>query len=319
MGMKTQLMIEDQSVKTPSGFIVTPSEALSDTNANPSSPTPSYEFLNPKKKLKVESWIKNSKNVDLLADSDIEFKEEIEEGEEGEWLDIEEPLDLVDTCEESVYESLIKEMPRCSLNYDFRIEKGDPRNLKIHCMIGHKLIANAYIDVALPMNIMSLAHYNSIRKNRYEYRGQNFVGLGKDMHVFVGSLTCLAINRKHGLMTFTNGIREVTFKTPYKDPKRSELTSEGHDLLSSRVILSEDDYDRGCRKSSDLENEFYRGTIKLGPEYRTGLDESSSSGRDENQRGVTKLLQEILSGLACRKFSGKKKYSLQNVETVSGS
>ncbi|GJV61700.1 MAK10-like protein [Tanacetum coccineum] len=36
-----------------------------------------------------------------------------------EWLDVKEPLDLVDTSEESVYESLIKEMPKCSLNYDF--------------------------------------------------------------------------------------------------------------------------------------------------------------------------------------------------------
>ncbi|GJR67472.1 hypothetical protein Tco_0013537 [Tanacetum coccineum] len=52
-----------------------------------------------------------------------------------EWLDVEEPLDLVDTSKESVYESLIKEMPKCSLNYDFRIKKGDPRNLKIPCMI----------------------------------------------------------------------------------------------------------------------------------------------------------------------------------------
>ncbi|GJV38632.1 hypothetical protein Tco_1411109 [Tanacetum coccineum] len=48
-----------------------------------------------------------------------------------EWLKVEEPLDLVDTSKESVYESLIKEMPKCLLNYDFRIKKGDPRNLKI--------------------------------------------------------------------------------------------------------------------------------------------------------------------------------------------
>ncbi|GJY52218.1 hypothetical protein Tco_0443065, partial [Tanacetum coccineum] len=58
-------------------------------------------------------------------------------------------------------------------------------------------------------------------------------------------IACLAINRKHGWMTFTDGSREVTFKTSYKDPERSELTSKGHDLLSSRIILSEDDYDRG--------------------------------------------------------------------------
>ncbi|GJY58195.1 hypothetical protein Tco_0458087 [Tanacetum coccineum] len=199
--------------------------------------------------------------------------------------DVEEPLDLVDTSEESVYESLIKEMPICSLNYDFTIKKGDPRNLKIPCMIGYKFTTNAYIDVDLPMNIMSLAYY--IRKNGYEYRGRKFIGLGRDMHVFVVNMSyvidftilenietnidpslshmifgrpfieiaCLAINRKHGLMTFMNGTKEITFKTSYKDPERCELSSEGHDLLSSRVILSEDDYDRGCRKLSDLEDE----------------------------------------------------------------
>ncbi|GKB61451.1 protein kinase-like domain, concanavalin A-like lectin/glucanase domain protein [Tanacetum coccineum] len=195
---------------------------------------------------------------------------------EIEWLDVEEPLDLVDTSKESIYESLIKEMPNCSLNYDFRIKKGDLRNLKIPYMIGHKFTANAYIDVDLPMNIMSLAYYNSIRKNGYEYRGRNFVGLGRDMHVFVRNISYV--------MDFTilanietnidpNGTKEITFKTPYKDPERSELSSEGHDLMSSRIILSEDDYDRGCRKPSDLEDGFYRDTIKFGPEYVTEIDD----------------------------------------------
>ncbi|GKF03770.1 hypothetical protein Tco_0030693 [Tanacetum coccineum] len=74
-------------------------------------------------------------------------------------------------------------------------------------------------------------------------------------------------------MTFTDGTKEITFKTPYKEPERSELSSEGHDLLSSRIILSKDDYDRGCRKPSDLEDGFYRDTIKLGPEYVTGKED----------------------------------------------
>ncbi|GKB25660.1 hypothetical protein Tco_0865061 [Tanacetum coccineum] len=226
-------------------------------------------------------------------------------GDEIKWLDVEKPLDLVDTSEESVYESLIKKMPKCSLNYDFRIKKGDPRNLKIPCMIGHKFMANAYINVDLPMNIMSLDYYNSIRKNGYEYIGRNFVGLGRDMHIYVGNMSyvidftilksietnidlslssvvfgrafietaCLAINRKYGLMTFTDGIKEITFKIPYKDSENSELSSEGHDLLSSRVILSKNDYDGGCRRPFDLEDEFYKDTIKLGPEYLTGIDD----------------------------------------------
>nr|GEX09816.1 uncharacterized mitochondrial protein AtMg00820-like [Tanacetum cinerariifolium] len=184
-------------------------------------------------------------------------------------------------------------------------KKGDPRNLRIPWMIRHKFTANAYSVVDLPMNIMSLAYYKSIRMNGYEYMGRNFVGLGRDMHVFVGNtsyvmdftilesiennidpslsyvvfgrpfveIACLAINRKYGLMTFTDGIKEITFKTPYKDLERSKLSSKGHDLLSSRVILSEDDYDRGCRKPSDLEDMFYRDTIKLGPEYLNGMDD----------------------------------------------
>nr|GEU71481.1 hypothetical protein [Tanacetum cinerariifolium] len=221
-----------------------------------------------------------------------------------EWLDVKEAQDLVDISEESIYESLIKEMPKCSLNYDFKMKKGNPRNLKIPCMIGHKFIANAYISVDLPMNIMSLAYYNSIRKNGYEYRRRNFIRLGRDMHVHVENMsyvigftilenietninlslshvifgrtfikiTCLAINWKHGLMTFTGVNKEITFQTPYKDPERCELSSEGHDLLSSRVILSKDDYDRGFRKPSDLELGFYRHAIKLGPKYVTGID-----------------------------------------------
>ncbi|GJS25870.1 hypothetical protein Tco_0486490 [Tanacetum coccineum] len=178
------------------------------------------------------------------------------------WLDVEEPLDLVDTS--------------------------------------HKFTAKAYIDVDLPMNIMSLAYYNSIRKNGYEYSGRNFVRLGRDMHVFIGNMSyvidftilenietnidpslshvifgrpfieiaCLAINRKHGLMTFTYGTKEIIFKTPYKDPERSGLSSKGYDLLSSRVILSEDDYDRGCRKPSDLEDAFLTEEIHATDDFK---------------------------------------------------
>ncbi|GJU49042.1 hypothetical protein Tco_1218597 [Tanacetum coccineum] len=99
-------------------------------------------------------------------------------------------------------------------------------------------------------------------------------------------VACLAINRKHGWMTFTDRSREVTFKTPYKDPERSELTSDGHDLLSSRIILSEDDYDRGCERPFDLESGFYKDVNKLSPEYQTGPEESSRCDVN-NEGGVT--------------------------------
>nr|GEX89811.1 hypothetical protein [Tanacetum cinerariifolium] len=125
--------------------------------------------------------------------------------EGNEWLDVEEPLDLVDTK-----------------NIETSI---DPS-------LSHVIFGRPFIEIAY-----------------------------------------LAIIRKHMLMTFTDGTKEITFKTPYKDLERSELSSEGHDLLSSRVILSEDEYDRGCEKPSDLVEGFYRDTIKLGPEYVTGMDD----------------------------------------------
>nr|GEX77247.1 protein kinase-like domain, concanavalin A-like lectin/glucanase domain protein [Tanacetum cinerariifolium] len=254
------------------------------------------------------AYIEEQRDTPLLEQKDIIVVDNLgpnKDGEGIEWLDVEEPLDLVNTSEESVYELMIKEMPKRSLNYEFKIKKGNPRNLKIPCMIGHKFTANAYIDVDLPMNIMSLAYYKFIRKNGYEYSGRNFIGLGRYMHVFVRNMsyvidftllenietnidpslshvifgrhfieiTCLAINKKHGLMTFTDETKEITFKMPYKDLERSELSSEGRNLLSSRVILSEDDYDIGCRKPSDLEEGFYKDTIKLGPKYVTGIDD----------------------------------------------
>ncbi|GJU93241.1 hypothetical protein Tco_1317997 [Tanacetum coccineum] len=186
-------------------------------------------------------------------------------------------------------------MPSCSLSFDFRIEKGDHSNLKIPCMIRRKFMANAYINLDSPMNVMSLACYNAIRSRGYKFRGQNFTGIGKEMHVFVENrshvmdftilenveanidtnlsqvvfgrpfmeITRLISDREQGLITFTDGIKDVTFKTLYIDPEMNDLTSEGHDLLSSRVILSEDDYRRACERASDLESRFYVDVDKL--------------------------------------------------------
>ncbi|GKA75743.1 hypothetical protein Tco_0782121 [Tanacetum coccineum] len=87
-----------------------------------------------------------------------------------------------------------------------------------------------------------------------------------------GANTLMDFGGVTGLITFTDGIKEVTFKTPYKDPGMEDLVSEGHDLLSSRVILSEDDYWRGCKKASDLENEFYTYVDNLDPLYKGEID-----------------------------------------------
>nr|GFB75303.1 hypothetical protein [Tanacetum cinerariifolium] len=102
-------------------------------------------------------------------------------------------------------------------------------------------------------------------------KADELIKIWKDMHVFEGNMSYV--------MDFTilenieanidhNGIKEVTFKTPYKDSEMDDLASERHDFLSSRVILSEDDYRRGCKRESDLESRLYMDVDKLDPSYK---------------------------------------------------
>ncbi|GJU67304.1 hypothetical protein Tco_1253563 [Tanacetum coccineum] len=120
--------------------------------------------------------------------------------DEIEWLDVEEPLDLVDIIYGKEFHRIRKGYAHIYWKHKLRYRFHHPGNIETN------------IDPSLSNVVF----------------GRPFV-----------ETACLAINRKYGLMTFTDGIKEITFKTPYKDPKRSELSSEGHELLSSRVILNE--------------------------------------------------------------------------------
>ena len=55
-----------------------------------------------------------------------------------------------------------------------RIKRCDPSNLKIPCMIGHSYFYNVYIDVGLPMNIMSLFHYTNILQMGINIQGRKY-------------------------------------------------------------------------------------------------------------------------------------------------
>ncbi|GKD71026.1 hypothetical protein Tco_1325116, partial [Tanacetum coccineum] len=175
-----------------------------------------------------------------LGDRTCRNTKEVEEV--GEWMKYEEPLDLVDKRDESVYESVIEKMSSCSLSFDFRIEKGDHSNLKIPCMIGRNM--SCVMDFTILENIEA----NIDPSLSQVVFGRPFV-----------EITKLISNKEQGLITFTDGIKEVTFKTLYKDSEMDDLTSEGHDLLSSMVILSEDDYRRGFKRASDLKKRFLHG------------------------------------------------------------
>ncbi|GJW79076.1 hypothetical protein Tco_0140758 [Tanacetum coccineum] len=87
-------------------------------NANPSSFTPSSEFLDPNKKLEIESWIEDSKRVDLVVSLDDEIEDEIEEEEEEDEEEEEEEEDDLEyfntfrTMEELGYHKWLLKNPR---------------------------------------------------------------------------------------------------------------------------------------------------------------------------------------------------------------
>ncbi|GKG55741.1 hypothetical protein Tco_0574635, partial [Tanacetum coccineum] len=49
------------------------------------------------------------------------------------------------------------------------------------------------------------------------------------------------------------------------------MTGVGRNTNREFTGCDKDEYDRGCRKPSDLEDGFYKDTIKLEPEYVTGI------------------------------------------------
>ncbi|GKD04861.1 hypothetical protein Tco_1179835, partial [Tanacetum coccineum] len=51
---------------------------------------------------------------------------------------------------------------------------------------------HAYIDSDSPVNVISRARYNEVMSNELVYKENNFVGVAKNVHIFVGCYTYLA-------------------------------------------------------------------------------------------------------------------------------
>ncbi|GJX66167.1 hypothetical protein Tco_0300510 [Tanacetum coccineum] len=121
-------------------------------NANPSSYTSDSEFLDPKKKIEIESWLGDSKIVDSLVGLDeIEY------------------FDTFPTLEELEYHEWLLKYPKPSW-VKAKIRTENLNNIKISCMIGHFLKRQAYINLESPINVMSKQHYKGIMNKGLESR-----------------------------------------------------------------------------------------------------------------------------------------------------
>lgn len=74
-------------------------------------------------------------------------------------------------------------------------------------------------------------------------------------------------------MTFTDGVRRVSYQTPYKRKDLNEIDYDGLDKLSSQLILCDEDIRRGCKNTADLSCGFFKDVSKLGSKYRIDVFE----------------------------------------------
>ncbi|GJX79653.1 uncharacterized mitochondrial protein-like protein [Tanacetum coccineum] len=139
-------------------------------------------ILNESQDPKYEDFIKvNDLNEPLeLNNHEIEDLDlEIEEGEI-----INEPkVDVVKIRHDDEIVEKINEYPS-----DRKVYINCAYNLQFSCMIGYEHV-NANFFPVLSINVMSKSFYNSIMKEKIEYKGKNVVGVFMNVPIFVGNFS----------------------------------------------------------------------------------------------------------------------------------
>ncbi|GKE00651.1 hypothetical protein Tco_1388634 [Tanacetum coccineum] len=75
-------------------------------------------------------------------------------------------------------------------DHDKKIRINYANNLKFSCMIGFEFIHANFFPI-LYVNVMSKKFYNSIMKDKLEYKGNNVVGALMNVPIFVGTFSVM--------------------------------------------------------------------------------------------------------------------------------
>nr|GEU92920.1 uncharacterized mitochondrial protein AtMg00810-like [Tanacetum cinerariifolium] len=171
-------------------------------------------------------------------------------------------------------------------------------NLKFSCMIGFEFLhANSF--PILYVNVLSKKFYNSIRKEKLEYKENNVVGALMNIPIFVGSFSILIdfailedmdtyhdkgmgdvifgepflrevrINarRFEGMIPIYNGNEEVTYQMARSHPRFKHHTNEQFNKILPLLNMSKEDMMNEISCSYQKLKSFYNGVLNLGPEY----------------------------------------------------
>nr|GEU48576.1 retrotransposon Orf1 [Tanacetum cinerariifolium] len=245
--------------------------------------------------------------IKIVKKNDDSRKEEPKE----EGLEVEH-FDIFLTRDELVYHKYLIRGPIPSIFLrNPIITEGSPSNIKIPCNIRHVHMEKAYIDLNSPLNIMTRMMYNWIMRRKLDPREnsdrgvRNFTARIKRMHVFLGNFTYamdfmivedinsiidprlsqvvlgkpfveisnMSHDSPEGVVRFTNGTDEITYKMPHKIEQYNALSDLEKEHTKSVYLGNEENKRRGVEYVMSKILGFYKECLVLRPEYVTEMDD----------------------------------------------
>ncbi|GKB88335.1 putative reverse transcriptase domain-containing protein [Tanacetum coccineum] len=216
--------------------------------------------------------------------------------EEGEVVD-EPMMDRIETrCDNKIINGLNKYPSYC--DFDRKIHINCAFNLKFSCMIGYEYVDANFFPI-LSINMMTKRFYNSIMKDKVEYKGKNIVGAFMNVPIFVGKFSivtdfavvenmdvyhdegtgdiivgrpfckeaCMKANRFDGMITIYKGNNNVTYQMARSHPRFKHLTNAQCNKIRPLLKVSAQDKLKGISHPCQNLKGFYKGVLNLGPEY----------------------------------------------------
>ncbi|GJZ27195.1 putative reverse transcriptase domain-containing protein [Tanacetum coccineum] len=183
-------------------------------------------------------------------------------------------------------------------DFDRKIHIDCAYNLRFSCMIGFKHV-NANFFPILSVNVMSREFYNSIIKDKVEYKGKNIVGAFMNVPIFITKISVVTYfavvenidgyqdqdigdvifgepfckvsyveaRRFNGIITIHNGNDNVTYQMARSHPRFKHLSNAQCNKI--KLLLKVSVYDKLNEISHPYQKlkNFYKRVLNLGPEY----------------------------------------------------
>ncbi|GJY68737.1 hypothetical protein Tco_0471719 [Tanacetum coccineum] len=191
----------------------------------------------------------------------------------------------------------IKDYLSCC-DHDKKIHIDCAHNLRFSCMIGFEFLHADFFPI-LYVNVMYKKFYNSIMKEKLEYKGNNVVGALMNAPIFVGTFYVLTdfvvlddmdayrdegmgdvifgkpflrevgikARRFDGMITIYNGNDEVTYQKVRYHSRFKHHTNEQCNKIPPLLKVSEHDKMNGISHSYQKLKGFYKGVLNLGPDF----------------------------------------------------